>query len=158
MHQPGTTWEYSYSTDVLGRVIEVVEDTSLLAAMRERVLGPLGMKDTTFYVTDRPRQERLVEPFANDRTIGAGATFFDPRVAQKWESGGGGLMGTAGVSAVAGSVGELNWGGAGGTYFWIDPREDLFVVYMMQSPKQRVPYRAVLKDMVYATITRPAAR
>ena len=221
MHQPGTTWEYSYSTDVLGRVIEVVENTSLLGAMRERVFGPLGMRDTSFYVTDRPRQERLVEPFADDRSIGAGTTFFDPRVAQKWESGGGGLMSTAmdyarfaqmllnggsldgkrilgprtvaymtadhvgtviapgsaflpgpgfgfglgfgvrkeaGVSAVAGSVGEFNWGGAGGTYFWIDPREDLFVVYMMQSPKQRAPYRAVLKDMIYAAITRPAAK
>jgi CubicO group peptidase (beta-lactamase class C family) len=221
MHQPGTTWEYSYSTDVLGRVIEVVEKTSLLAAMKERVLAPLGMKDTSFYVTDRPRQERLVEPFANDRSIGVDATFFDPRVPQKWESGGGGLMSTAmdyarfaqmllnggtldgkrllgpktvalmsadhlgaaiapgsaflpgpgfgfglgfgvrkdaGISAVAGSVGELNWGGAGGTYFWIDPKEDLFVVYMMQSPKQRVPYRAVLKSMVYAAITRPAGK
>jgi CubicO group peptidase (beta-lactamase class C family) len=221
MHQPGTTWEYSYSTDVLGRVIEVVEGTSLLAAMKERVLAPLGMKDTSFFVTDRPRQGRIVEPFANDRSIGVDATFFDPRVAEKWESGGGGLMSTAmdyarfaqmllnggsldgkrilgprtvasmtadhlgaaiapgsaflpgpgfgfglgfgvrreaGVSAVAGSVGEFNWGGAGGTYFWIDPREDLFVVYMMQSPKQRVPYRAVLKNMIYAAITRPAAK
>ena len=64
----------------------------------------------------------------------------------------------AGVSPLAGSVGEINWGGAGGTYFWIDPKEDLFVVYMMQSPKQRAPYRAVLKDMVYAAITRPAVK
>jgi CubicO group peptidase (beta-lactamase class C family) len=221
MHQPGTTWEYSYSTDVLGRVVEVVGGGTLLAVMKERVLDPLGMKDTSFFVTDRPRQERIVEPFANDRSIGVDATFFDPRVPQKWESGGGGLMSTAmdyarfaqmllnggtldgkrilgpktvaymaadhlgatiapgsaylpgpgftfglgfgvrkdaGLSPVAGSVGELNWGGAGGTYFWIDPKEDLFVVYMMQSPKQRVPYRAVLKDMVYAAITRPAVK
>ncbi len=45
---------------------------------------------------------------------------------------------------LADSVGEFNWGGAGGIYFWIDPKEDMFVVSMMQSPKQRVPYRAVL--------------
>ena len=64
----------------------------------------------------------------------------------------------AGVSPVAGTVGEYNWGGAGGTYFWVDPREDMLVVFMMQSPKQRVAYRAVLKDMIYAAITRPAAR
>ena len=64
----------------------------------------------------------------------------------------------AGVSPVAGTVGEYNWGGAGGTYFWVDPREDLFVVFMMQSPKQRVPYRAVLKDMIYAAITRSAVK
>ena len=62
------------------------------------------------------------------------------------------------MSPVAGSVGELNWGGAGGTYFWIDPKEDRFVVYMMPSPRQRAPYRGVLKAMVYAAITRPAAK
>ena len=64
----------------------------------------------------------------------------------------------AGVASVQGSVGEFNWGGAGGTYFWVDPKEDLFVVFMMQSPKQRAPYRAVLKEMVYAAIAKPAAK
>ena len=63
-----------------------------------------------------------------------------------------------GVSPLAGSVGEFNWGGAGGTFFWIDPKEDMFVVFMMQSPKQRVPYRAVLKNMIYAAVTKPATR
>ena len=42
------------------------------------------------------------------------------------------------MSPFPGSVAEYNWGGAAGTYFWVDPKEDLFVVYMMQSPKQRV--------------------
>jgi CubicO group peptidase (beta-lactamase class C family) len=220
-YQPGTTWDYSHSTDVLGRLIEVIAGRPLSQVFRERIFEPLGMKDTAFYVTDKVRQERIVEPFADDRAIGLDATFNDPRVTQKWESGGGGLVGTAmdyarfvqmllnggtldgkrilgprtvsymtvdhlgsaitrgplylpgpgfgfglgiavrteaGVSPFAGSVGEFNWGGAGGTYFWADPREELFVVYMMQSPKQRVPYRAVLKDMVYAAITRPAAK
>jgi CubicO group peptidase (beta-lactamase class C family) len=64
----------------------------------------------------------------------------------------------AGVSPFAGSAGESNWGGAGGTYFWVDPKEELFVVYMMQSPKNRVPIRGVLKDMIYAAITRPVAK
>jgi len=64
----------------------------------------------------------------------------------------------AGVSPYAGSVGEYNWGGAGGTYFWVDPKEDLFVVFMMQSPKQRVPYRGLLKSMIYAAITKPAGK
>jgi CubicO group peptidase (beta-lactamase class C family) len=220
-YQPGTTWDYSHSTDVLGRVIEVVAGGTLLQFEKERILDPLGMKDTSFYVTDPAKHGRVVEPFANDRSFGVGATFNDPRVAQKWESGGGGMVSTAldyarfcqmllnggsldgkrilgprtvaymttdhlgpaitpgplylpgagfgfglgfavraaaGVSPFAGSVGEYNWGGAGGTYFWVDPREDLFVVFMMQSPKQRVPYRAVLKDMVYAAITRPAGK
>ena len=51
-------------------------------------------------------------------------------------------------------VGEYNWGGAAGTYFWVDPKEELFVVYMMQSPKQRVGVRALLKDMVYGAVDR----
>ena len=220
-YQPGTTWEYSYATDVLGRVVEVVTDRSLFAFEKTRILDPLGMKDTSFYVTDKSKQDRIVEPFPNDRNIGVNADFNDPRVAQKWESGGGGMVGTtmdyarfaqmllnggtlngrrilgpktvafmtsdhvgtsiapgpayipgpgfgfglgfavrkdAGVSPLSGSVGEYNWGGAGGTFFWIDPKEDMFVVFMMQSPKQRVPYRAVLKNMIYAAVTKPAAR
>jgi CubicO group peptidase (beta-lactamase class C family) len=218
-YQPGTTWDYSYSTDVLGRLIEVISRQTLYQFEKERVLDPLGMKDTSFYVTDKSKQDRIVEPFANDRSIGVDADFNDPRVAQAWESGGGGMVGTAmdyarfcqmllnggsldgkrilgpktiaymtadhlgasitpgplylpgpgfgfglgfavrkdiGVSSVAGSAGEFNWGGAGGTYFWVDPKEDMFVVFMMQSPKQRVPYRFVLKDMVYAAITKSA--
>ena len=216
-YQPGTTWDYSYSTDVLGRLIEVVGGTTLYQFQKERLLDPLGMKDTMFYVTDKARQERIAEPFADDRSIGVGAQFNDPRVVQKWESGGGGMVGTAmdyarflqmllnggtldgkrylgprtvaymtsdhlsgvitpgplylpgpgfafglgfavrkeaGVSPFAGSVGEYNWGGAGGTYFWVDPKEHMFVVFMMQSPKQRVPYRGVLKDMIYAAIVK----
>jgi CubicO group peptidase (beta-lactamase class C family) len=64
----------------------------------------------------------------------------------------------AGVSPFPGTVGEYNWGGAAGTYFWVDPKEELFVVYMMQSPKQRVGVRALLKDMVYGAVDRAAAR
>jgi CubicO group peptidase (beta-lactamase class C family) len=216
-YQPGTTWDYSHSTDVLGRVVEVIGGTTLYQFEKERLLDPLGMKDTMFYVTDQSRQARIAEPFADDRSIGVGAEFNDPRVPQKYESGGGGMVGTAmdyarflqmllnggtldgkrylsprtvaymtvdhmgsvitpgplylpgpgfgfglgfavrkdaGVSPYAGSVGEYNWGGAGGTYFWVDPKENMFVVFMMQSPKQRVPYRAVLKDMIYAAIVK----
>ena len=50
--QPGTTWEYSHSTDVLGRVIEVAEGKPLFEVMKARLFDPLGMKDTSFYVTD----------------------------------------------------------------------------------------------------------
>jgi CubicO group peptidase (beta-lactamase class C family) len=120
-YQPGSTWDYSYSTDVL------------------------GMKDTSFYVPKPARQARIAEPFPEDRTIGAGATIGNPRVVQKFESGGGGLVSTAG---------EYNWGGAGGTYMWVDPRNNMFVLFMMQSPKQRVPYRSILRNMVYASMER----
>jgi CubicO group peptidase (beta-lactamase class C family) len=60
----------------------------------------------------------------------------------------------AGVAPVAGSAGEYYWGGAGGTYFWVDPKERMFVVFMMQSPKQRVYYRGILRDMVYASVVK----
>ena len=94
VYHPGTTWDYSQSTDVLGRVIEVVTGKSLYQAMKELLLDPLGMVDTSFYVTDAAKQPRIAEPLANDRTIGAGAQVNDPRVARNYESGGGGLVGT----------------------------------------------------------------
>ena len=214
-YQPGTTWDYSHSTDVLGRVIEVIAGKSLYEFERERILDPLGMKDTSFYVTDESRQPRIAEPFENDRKIGNGTTVGDPRVGGAWESGGGGMVSTAtdyarflqmllnggtidgqqilgpktvaymtadhlgnavvpgpyylpgpgygfglgfavrrdlGVSPVNGSPGDYNWGGAGGTAFWVDPKERMFVVFMMQSPSQRMRYRPLLRDMIYAAI------
>lgn len=216
-YQPGTVWDYSHSTDILGRVVEVVDKKSLYTALSDRLLKPLGMKDTAFYVTDKAKQERVAEPFANDRSLGGGVEFFDPRMAGKFEGGGGGLTGTAmdyahflqmlldggvqngkrylspkiinymtadhmgsgvtpgpyflpgpgygfglgfgvrlanGISADPGSAGDYYWGGAGGTYFWVDPKEKMFVVYMMQSPKQRLTYRAVMRDMVYAAMVK----
>jgi len=57
-----------------------------------------------------------------------------------------------GASAVEGSVGEMSWGGAGGTYFWIDPKESMFVVVMMQAPSQRVRIRNTLKNLVYGAL------
>jgi CubicO group peptidase (beta-lactamase class C family) len=49
-----------------------------------------------------------------------------------------GVRTEAGVAPVAGSPGDYFWGGAGGTYFWIDPKEKMVVVYMMQSPSKRL--------------------
>lgn len=215
VYHPGTTWDYSQSTDVLGRVIEVVTGKSLYAALKDMLLDPLGMTDTSFYVTDPAKQPRIAEPLANDRTIGAGAQVNDPRIARKYESGGGGMVGTAtdyarflqmlanggtldgkrylgpktiaymtsdhmgdvvrrgpydllgpgykfglgfavrtdaGLAPYAGSPGDFHWGGAGGTAFWVDPKERMFVVYMMQSPSKRAQYRIMLRDMVYAAI------
>jgi CubicO group peptidase (beta-lactamase class C family) len=94
-YQPGTTWDYSHSTDVLGRLVEVVSGKSLYDFERERILDALGMKDTSFYVTDETKQSRIAEPFENDRKIGDGATIGDPRVGGAWESGGGGMVSTA---------------------------------------------------------------
>jgi CubicO group peptidase (beta-lactamase class C family) len=45
------------------------------------------------------------------------------------------------------------WGGAGGTYFWVDPKEELAVVFMSQGPfPSRVVYRRLVKQLVYAAI------
>jgi CubicO group peptidase (beta-lactamase class C family) len=214
-YQPGSTWDYSHSTDILGRVIEVVSGMSLYQFEKQRLLDPLGMKDTSFYVTDAAKQARIAEPFPNDRVFGIDAAFGDPRVAGKWESGGGGMVSTtadyarflqmllnggtldgkrylspktvafmtsdhvgdgiipgpyylpgpgygfglgfavrrtAGLAADAGSVGDYTWNGVGGTHFWVDPKEDLFVVFMIQSPKQRQHYMTLIRDMVYAAV------
>src|SRR5690606_10488018 len=95
VYQPGTVWDYSYSTDVLGRAVEVIAGQKLSEVFRTRLFEPLGMKATAFYVTDPDRQKRIAEAFENDRSLGGGVMFFDPRTPGKWESGGGGLTGTA---------------------------------------------------------------
>ena len=67
---------------MLGRVVEVASGKSLYAFMKERILDPLGMTDTSFYVTDASKHPRIAEPFKDDRTIGTDAVFFDPREAR----------------------------------------------------------------------------
>jgi CubicO group peptidase (beta-lactamase class C family) len=91
--QPGTLWDYGHSTDILGRVIEVITGKSLLQYEKESLLDPLGMTDTAFYVTDPAKQKRLAKPVPKDSDFRVG---FDSRVdiAKKWESGGGGMVTT----------------------------------------------------------------
>jgi CubicO group peptidase (beta-lactamase class C family) len=95
-YQPGTTWDYGHSTDILGRVIEVVSGKSLLEFEEARLLYPLGMKDTGFYVTDPAKKSLIAEPFPYDRVIADRFMMNDPRVEEKWESGGGGMVSTVG--------------------------------------------------------------
>jgi CubicO group peptidase (beta-lactamase class C family) len=52
------------------------------------------------------------------------------------------------------AAGEFNWGGAGGTYMWVDPENQMFVVLMLQSPKHRVHYRSLLRNMIYAAVVK----
>lgn len=54
-----------------------------------------------------------------------------------------------GVSPWPGSIGQVDWGGAAGTYFWIDRQEDMLVLLMVQSPTERGRIEAALKNMVY---------
>jgi CubicO group peptidase (beta-lactamase class C family) len=92
-YPPGSTWDYSNSNDVLGRIVEVASGQSLGQFLKARLFEPLGMKDTRFYVPDSDRQARLAEPFPGDG-VTANSPLFDPRVPKAMESGGG-LISTA---------------------------------------------------------------
>jgi len=219
-YQPGTTWEYSMSTDVLARIVEVVSGMSFDAFIRERITNPLKQTDTGFWVEDVGRQSRIAElpkdqpsPFAQDVTK-----------PNKWHSGGAGMVSTAsdyarfcqtllngghldgvrlvsrktielmtanhlppgtkfspltyplfgafsptpeighgfglgfavrtekGLSSLPGSIGDYSWAGAFGTFFWIDPKERLIAIKMMQAPAQRLHYRYMLRQYVYQAI------
>ena len=214
-YQPGTTWDYGHSTDILGRVVEVISGKSLFQFEKERLLDPLGMSDTSFFVADPLKHARIAEPFADNRNIGRNAEFSNPRIAQKFESGGGGLVSTAsdyarflqmllnggsldgkrylaprtvqlmtsehagassgiapgmlantgygfglgfavrrstGEAPVPADPGEYNWSGAGGTTMWVNPKADLLVVFMVQTTKQNLRYRSLLRNMIYAAV------
>lgn len=95
-HQPGTRWSYSMATDVLGRVVEVVDGRPFAEALAARVLAPLGMWDTTFRVS-ADRLGRMTSCYAF--TPGAEPALLDPGptsafAGPSWESGGGGLVST----------------------------------------------------------------
>jgi CubicO group peptidase (beta-lactamase class C family) len=93
-HQPGTTWEYSRSTDVLGRLVEVVSGKSLGAFLSERILAPLGMIDSGFHVPEA-QQHRIAEPFSVDPDSGTPVALLDVRRPALFESGGGGMVATS---------------------------------------------------------------
>jgi CubicO group peptidase (beta-lactamase class C family) len=93
LNQPGTKWEYSRSTDVLGRLIEVLSGVSLGEYLQQRILKPLEMIDTAFYVPSASLG-RLAEGFAKDPDTGSGVQLVNVKDAPKFESGGGGLVST----------------------------------------------------------------
>jgi CubicO group peptidase (beta-lactamase class C family) len=206
-HQPGAAWEYSHSTDVLGRVVEVISGRSLGAFFAERIFRPLAMKDSGFFVPQE-RLGRLAQSLPVDPATGEKISLIDVTRPPRYESGGGGAVSTtddyvrfaqmllnggrldrtrllsrttvafmtsdhlgpistsmrtpgytfglgfsvrkdAGLAGQAGSVGEYGWAGAGGTYFWIDPREQLVAILMTQAPgPSRLYYRRLFKELV----------
>jgi CubicO group peptidase (beta-lactamase class C family) len=211
--QPGAEWNYSRSTDILGRIIEVVSGKSLSAFLTERILAPLQMTETAFH-TGEENATRLAEPFPADPWNGDKIQLFNPLEKPVMESGGGGLVSTtmdyarfcqmllnggvldgtriigrktlqlmasdhlgpqvriegdlmppghgfglgfavrtqAGIAPFAGSVGQFFWSGMGGTFFWIDPVEDLFAVFMSQGPGQRQHTRTLVRNLIYAAL------
>jgi CubicO group peptidase (beta-lactamase class C family) len=93
MHQPGEVWEYSLSTDVLGRVVEIVEGAGLGEVLQQRLFRPLDMVDTAFF-TPESKLARRADPFSFDFMTAAGVDTRDLTSPPKFESGGGGLMST----------------------------------------------------------------
>jgi CubicO group peptidase (beta-lactamase class C family) len=211
--QPGAEWHYGRSTDILGRVIEVVSGQSLGGFLRDRILAPLRMADTGFH-TGAENAGRLAEPFPADPWTGEKVQLFNMLEQPVMESGGGGLVSTTmdyarfcqmlqnggaldgvriigrktlalmasdhlgpgvrrqgdlvppghsfglgfavrtepGLAPFAGSVGQFFWSGVAGTFFWIDPEEQLFAVMMSQAPGQRDYLRTLLRSLVYAAV------
>jgi CubicO group peptidase (beta-lactamase class C family) len=92
-NQPGSLWQYGHSTDVLARIMEIVSGKSLLAVEREKLLDPLGMKDTGFFVTDPEKQKLLAQPVPNDSNFRVGREN-NPTVPKKLESASGGMVST----------------------------------------------------------------
>lgn len=220
-YQPGGTWQYGFSTDVLGRVVEVVSGMSLDAFIEQRICAPLGMSNSGFDAVD---VSRAAEPQIDPATGKRPPMLREATVKPTWISGGSGLMSTAadylrfcqmlldggalgdtrllapatvalmtadhlapdskhgsmmrtmfgalapvpengigfglgfavrnetGRCALPGSVGDYSWSGVSGTYFWIDPREQLIAILMMQAPVQRMRYRYLMRTLVYQAL------
>jgi CubicO group peptidase (beta-lactamase class C family) len=91
--QPGAEWNYSRSTDILGRIIEVVSGKTLGAFLTERILAPLQMAETGFF-TGEENAARLAEAFPTDPWSGEKVQLFNMLEKPAMESGGGGLVST----------------------------------------------------------------
>ena len=90
--QPGTLWRYGHSTDVLGRIIEIVSGKSLFQFLKERILSPLGMNSTRFVLHSKAEWARMAEPLPNDAILLLAES--ERRAHPEWQSGGGGLVST----------------------------------------------------------------
>ena len=218
-HQPGEVWEYSVSTDVLGRVVEVVSGMDLDRFVAERIAAPLKMADTGFYL-NKSQASRLAHADGPLMLVSGDGTA-KPAVF----SGGGGMLSTAGDYArfcqmmlnggeldgarilsphtvalmtsdqvppsterhspvslalgafgptpemgtsfglgfavrtsagrnpVPGSAGDFSWAGIYGTYFWVDPKEKLVAVLMIQVPQGlNIPYWRQTRTLVYQAL------
>ncbi|HWA11569.1 MAG TPA: serine hydrolase domain-containing protein [Burkholderiales bacterium] len=218
-HQPGTVWEYSLASDVLGRVVEAASGERLGDFLDKRLFKPLKMGDTAFWVPEA-RLGRLAQPLATDPIANKPIALIDVSAQPANDSGGAGAVSSAGdylrfaqmllnggqldgarvlsrstvalmtsdhlgtriaapvtpgelllgvpgytfglgfavrqgagVAGVPGSAGEFMWAGYAGTYFWVDPREEITAVMMMQAPSPIRPYfRRMFKQLVYAAI------
>jgi CubicO group peptidase (beta-lactamase class C family) len=92
-NQPGALWQYGHSTDVLARIMEIVSGKSLYEIEKEKLLNPLGMSNTGFFVTEPERLKLLAQPVPNDSNFRVGREY-KTEVRQKWESASGGMVST----------------------------------------------------------------
>ncbi len=213
MFQPGASWEYGRSIDVLLALVEVVSGQRADAFMDERIFKPLGMTDTFFNVP-KDKLDRVAQPGPDPDTKET-AQLTDVTQPRIFLGGGEGLLSTAsdymrfalmlanggegngvrllsrktvelmtsdhlgpalsqgpnfapgpgygfgltvavrtqpGMASYPGSVGEFNWGGAAGTAFWVDPKEKLVPIMLIQAPGQRLYYRFAFRDLVYQSL------
>src|ERR1700687_1032152 len=90
--QPGTLWRYGHSTDVLGRIIEIVSGKSLYQFLKQRIFDPLGMSSTKFVLQSPAEWARMAEPLPDDAVLRLSEK--ERRAHPEWESGGGGLVST----------------------------------------------------------------
>jgi CubicO group peptidase (beta-lactamase class C family) len=88
--QPGTLWRYGHSTDVLGRVIEIVSGQTLYQFEKQRIFDPLGMTSTKFVLESAEERARMAEPLPSDTILIRAEA--ERRAHPEWESGGGGLV------------------------------------------------------------------
>lgn len=219
LFDPGSNWQYGFSTDILGFIVEAVTGMTLGAFLQERLYAPLGMTDTGFQLAAE-KKARYALAFPNDPLTGARQAIHHAQPHEpKWDSGGGGglsstrdylmfaeMMRTGGalagidilgrktvelmttdhlpadfgmriadsmdpaaagygfglgfavrrqdgVAAMAGSKGDYYWSGVYGTYFWVDPREELVCVFMAAAPGMiRMRYRQMVRGLVYQAI------
>jgi CubicO group peptidase (beta-lactamase class C family) len=92
--EPGTVWEYSRATDVLGALLEVISGQTLGDFLQDQIFKPLKMLETSFSVSE-DKHHRIAEPFIKDPDGGIQLKLINIREQPKFESGGGGLASTA---------------------------------------------------------------
>jgi CubicO group peptidase (beta-lactamase class C family) len=90
--QPGTLWRYGHSTDVIGRVIEIVSGQTLYQFEKQHIFDPLGMTSTKFVLGSADERARMAEPLPGDAILKLAE--MERRAHPEWESGGGGLVST----------------------------------------------------------------
>src|ERR1700736_537576 len=139
--QPGSLWQYGHSTDVLARIMEIVSGKSLLEVEREKLLDPLGMKDTGFFVTDPEKQKLIAQPMPNDSDFRVGREN-NPQVPKKWQSASGGMVST--MSDFARFAGMLLEGGKFEGKTYLSPK-----AYELMTTDHIGPESGVARDYFY---------